>query len=81
MWATRSQKTTSRSGVARATGNVFGDVSAGHPFARWIERIAAEGIIHGCAAIPPSGALYCPDAPLTRGQMAVFLGRVFNLPL
>jgi hypothetical protein len=38
--------------------------------------MAAEGITGGCGA-----ANYCPTSPVTRDQMAVFLQRVFNLPL
>jgi hypothetical protein len=53
-----------------ATGAVFTDVPAGAPFARWIERLAAEGITTGCG-----GKKYCPDQSVTRGEMAVFLMR------
>ena len=39
------------------------------PFAAaWIEDLAARGITAGCG-----GGDYCPDAPVTRAQMAVFL--------
>jgi hypothetical protein len=61
-----------------ATGTVFVDVPAGHPFARWIERLAAEGITGGCATAP---ALYCPGATVTRAQIAIFLVRALGLPL
>ena len=57
---------------------IFADVSLGHPFARWIEQLAGEGITSGCATNP---ARYCPDDAATRGQMAVFLVRAFGLPL
>ncbi len=40
-----------------------------------IEAIAALDITRGCG-----GDLYCPDAPVTRGQMAAFLVRAFHLP-
>ena len=64
-----------------ATG-MFDDVPvtgpAAHPFRNWIEQLAREGITAGCSASP---ARYCPDTPVTRGQMAVFLARAFNLPL
>lgn len=60
-----------------ATG-MFADVPVDHPLARWIERLAQEGITGGCATNP---ARYCPDAGVTRGQMAVFVARAFNLPL
>jgi hypothetical protein len=46
----------------------FGDVPTGHPFFRFIEALVRSGITSGCG-----GGNYCPDAPLTRGQMAVFL--------
>lgn len=53
-----------------ATGTVFTDVPAGSSFADWIERFAAEGITSGCGV-----GRFCPDAPVTRDQMAVFLLR------
>jgi hypothetical protein len=61
-----------------ATGAMFTDVPVTHPFATWIEQLAREGITGGCAASPLQ---YCPDATVTRGQMAVFLVRTFNLPM
>ena len=59
-----------------ATGTRFTDVPASHPFAKWIEQLALEGITGGCGA-----TTYCPDALVTRGQSAVFLVRTFNLPM
>ena len=59
-----------------ATGTNFTDVPASHPFAKWIEQLALEGITGGCGS-----TTYCPDATVTRGQMAVFLVRAFNLPM
>ena len=61
----------------QATG-MFADVPIGHFLAPWIEQLAREGITGGCGTSP---ARYCPDSPVTRGQMAVFLVRAFNLPL
>jgi hypothetical protein len=58
-----------------ATGTMFTDVPASHPFAKWIEELAREGITGGCATSPPR---YCPNATVTRAQMAVFLVRAFN---
>jgi hypothetical protein len=55
---------------------VFQDVPVSDPFARWIEKLAADGVTGGCSTSPP---LYCPTQPVTRGQMAVFLTRTFNL--
>jgi hypothetical protein len=54
----------------------FNDVPTGHPFFQFVEALAASGITAGCGAAPP---LYCPDAPLTRGQMAVFLAKALGL--
>jgi hypothetical protein len=50
----------------------------GSVFEDSIERIAAAGITQGCN--PPDNTRFCPDAPMTRGQMAAFLSRAFNLP-
>jgi hypothetical protein len=57
-----------------ATGALFGDVPADHLFAAWIEQLAAEGITGGCGS-----GNFCPEAAVTRAQMAVFLVRAFNL--
>jgi hypothetical protein len=46
----------------------FGDVPADHPFCGFIDRLAQDGITGGCG-----GGFFCPDEPVTRGQMAVFL--------
>ena len=39
-----------------------------------LDRLAAEGITSGCG-----NGNYCPEAPVTRAQMAVFLVRTFGL--
>jgi S-layer homology domain len=54
----------------------FNDVPTSHPFFQFIEALKASGITGGCQASPP---LYCPDATLTRGQMAVFLAKALGL--
>jgi hypothetical protein len=59
-----------------ATGTMFADVPASDPFAKWIEQLAREGTTGGCG-----GGNYCPGDPVTRGQMAVFLDRDFNIPM
>jgi hypothetical protein len=61
-----------------ATGTMFVDVPASHPFAKWIEQLAREGVTGGCSTNPSA---YCPDDPVTRAQMAVFLVRAFGLPM
>jgi S-layer homology domain len=60
-------------GVGGSTG--FGDVQPTYWAAAWIKQLVAEGITAGCGA-----GTYCPEAPVTRAQMAVFLVRTFNLP-
>jgi hypothetical protein len=52
----------------------FGDVPTSHPFFQFVEALVASGITAGCG-----GGNYCPDAPLTRGQMAVFLSKALGL--
>jgi hypothetical protein len=52
----------------------FADVPTTHPFFRFVEALAASGITAGCA---PS--TYCVDAPITRGEMAVFLAVALGL--
>jgi streptogramin lyase len=48
---------------------VFSDVACPGAFAvDWIEQLADEGITGGCG-----GGNYCPNNPVTRAQMAVFL--------
>ena len=46
----------------------FSDVACPGPFTDWIEQLKAEGITAGCG-----DSVYCPDRPVTRAQMAVFL--------
>jgi hypothetical protein len=55
----------------------FSDVPTTHTFFRFIEALAAAGITGGCTPAPNPN--FCPDAPLTRGQMAVFLSVALGL--
>ncbi len=55
---------------------IFDDVPCPSTFAAWVEQLQAEGITAGCG-----GANYCPNDPNIRGQMAVFLVKIFGLPL
>ena len=57
-----------------ATGTMFADVNVGDFAAAWIEELAREGITGGCDPMN-----YCPKDPVSRGQMAAFLKRVFQL--
>ena len=51
----------------------FQDVPNSHTFHTAIDFMAANGITQGCN--PPANTNYCPDDPVTRGQMAGFLKR------
>jgi hypothetical protein len=43
-----------------------------------IEWLAAAGVTRGCN--PPANDRFCPNDPVTRGQMAAFLVRALELP-
>ena len=62
--------------VAAPTGR-FEDVAADSPLAGYVERIAELGVTAGCNL---DGPLYCPEAPVDRAQMALFLKRALELP-
>ncbi len=49
----------------------------GSVFEADIEWLGATGITRGCN--PPANTLFCPDDPVTRGQMAAFLVRALAL--
>jgi PKD domain-containing protein/beta-propeller repeat-containing protein/all-beta uncharacterized protein/S-layer family protein len=55
-------------------GQRFLDVPLSSTFANHIEEMAVRGITVGCG-----GGNYCPQAAVTRGQMAAFLVRAFGL--
>jgi hypothetical protein len=52
---------------------MFTDVPVSSGFCRWVEELARRGVVGGCA---PN--LYCPTAPATREQMAVFVLRTLD---
>ena len=58
---------TSAAGVRKAQVD-FLDVPPAHPFRNFVNTLARNGVTGGCG-----GGNYCPDAPVTRAQMAVFL--------
>jgi len=55
----------------------FGDVPKTNSQYAYIEALVQAGVTSGCSANPP---LFCPNASVTRGQMAVFLCLPFGLP-
>ena len=52
----------------------FSDVPTGYWAFQHVEALVASGITAGCG-----GGAFCPDAPLTRAQMAVFLAKALGL--
>jgi uncharacterized repeat protein (TIGR01451 family) len=64
----------SRYGVSTPTNYpttpYFTDVAPNHPYFPWIQKMKQLGITSGCGP-----TTYCPDDPVTRGQMAVFIMR------
>jgi hypothetical protein len=61
--------------VSPAPGSAtFGDVPTGDPGFQYIEALVSSGITAGCGS-----GNYCPDATLTRRQMAVFLAKALGL--
>ncbi|MBI4906138.1 MAG: S-layer homology domain-containing protein [Acidobacteria bacterium] len=58
----------------------FTDVPRTHPAFRYVQKMKELTITSGCSA-----TLYCPDAPVTRGEMSVFIIRALqfrnNLPV
>lgn len=62
-------------GEEPAPGGTFFD-DDGNVHEGYIEAIGAAGITRGCGETD----LYCPDWPVTRGQMAAFLVRAVGLP-
>ena len=55
----------------------YTDVDPVRWWAPYTNRLADLGVTRGCGTDPPR---YCPDRPVTRGQMASFLARAFELP-
>ena len=52
----------------------FADVDLSHWASAWVEQLFREGITGGCG-----GGNFCPEDPVSRAQMAVFLVRTFDL--
>lgn len=61
--------------VSPAPGQAtFGDVPTSSPQFQFVEALFAAGITAGCG-----NGNYCPNNPVTRGQMAVFLAKALGL--
>ena len=58
-----------------ATGtSLFGDVSNTSPICSYVHDIYLNNVVAGCG-----GGNYCPTQSVTRGQMAVFIQKAFQL--
>jgi hypothetical protein len=58
-------------GPATAT---FSDVPTSSPWFQYVEALVDTNVTGGCAP-----GLYCPNDPITRGQMSVFLARALGM--
>jgi hypothetical protein len=52
----------------------FADLPASSPFCPFVEELARRGVVAGCG-----GGNYCPDAPVTREQMALLVLRTLSV--
>jgi hypothetical protein len=59
-------------------GTIFSDVAGDNPNCSWIEQLAADEIAQPCEDGPPGSRRYCPDHPVTRGQIAGLLERAMR---
>jgi hypothetical protein len=63
---------------AAAEGDRFVD-DDDSPHEANIDALATAGITNGCN--PPDNTMFCPDRPVTRGEMAAFVVRGFGYPV
>jgi hypothetical protein len=64
-------------GYSQIADDFFVD-DEGHIFENAINRLRTAGVTQGCN--PPTNNRFCPDRSVTRGEMAAFLARAFDLP-
>lgn len=64
-------------GLPAVDGDHFNDDDTS-TFENAVNRVAATGITRGCN--PPENTKFCPSRTMTRGEMAAFLARAFDLP-
>jgi hypothetical protein len=63
--------------VPSPCAHLFSDVDCSRSDAPWIEELYNEGVTAGCATNP---LRFCPDDPITRAQLAVFLIKMSHQP-
>jgi len=64
-------------------GTIFIDVPSGNWAAWWIDELWVDGLTEGCRTEMSGFAFihyFCPDDPVTRGQMAKFVVSAFATP-
>ncbi|HET9212801.1 MAG TPA: S8 family serine peptidase [Thermoanaerobaculia bacterium] len=61
---------------ACSSSTPFLDIPASSPFCPWVAELARRGITAGCG-----GGYFCPENPVSRAQMAIFLVVNFHLPI
>src|SRR5688500_12237661 len=54
-----------------SAGHSFADVPNSSPWHNFVDWLVNRNITAGCG-----GGNYCPDDPITRGQMAVFMNQL-----
>ena len=64
-------------GLSAEGGDHFSDDDAS-TFENAVDQLATAGITQGCN--PPQNTDFCPNRTMTRGEMAAFLARAFDLP-
>jgi hypothetical protein len=50
------------------TSSPFSDIAPSNPLCPWVQELVHRGVTAGCG-----GGQYCPNSPVTRAQMSVFL--------
>lgn len=78
-WRIRLKKVVCYANLSQTLSHIcqrFNDVGPGNVFYNFIDRLAVLNITLGCT---PDHSMYCPNDAVTRGQMAAFLVRAFNL--
>ena len=73
VWLVRALEEADPEGVSSTR---FEDVDTDQWWMPFVERLAELGVTRGCAVEP---ARFCPEASVTRAQMATFLTRAFSL--
>ena len=67
-------------GAGQAYVHTFTDTPPWTPLQSWVELLFRKGTTTGCTPLDPNGGsrLYCPNEPVTRRDMAVFIIRSLN---